>query len=158
MSDEAVQEDYEYAMYHKEKAPTGRVFKFSVHGPPSYWAKQGYVDNPAKHGLNLWGPDNEEFVKKIHHQWQSGRLKNLDDPNYITDEAQDEIDRLRAENEALKQLQAQPDIQTQMKRSEEEFNDEVSVAQTEMETRPEAQVAVDVNLGNGQVDNDPTEL
>ena len=69
-----------FFMYHKKHAPTGKEFDSEVDSEtPESLAEKGWVDNPAKIGVNVWGPDNEPYVQAMKQKYDRGEVKALDD-------------------------------------------------------------------------------
>ena len=74
-----------FMMYHKDYAPTGKEFDSEVDGrTPESLAKKGWVDNPAKIGINVWGPDSEADVQTMQQKFARGLVKALDEPAFVS--------------------------------------------------------------------------
>ena len=67
--------------------------------------EEGCVDNPAKIGMNVWGEGSEDDVEKIKNDFDSGRLKPVDDIDIRTDRMQS----IEDENVVLQQKLAEMD-------------------------------------------------
>ena len=72
-----------FAMYHKDyTGPEGRIFDEDEPSDPSReeLARQGWVDNPAKHGMNPWGPGAQAKVDEIEQKFRDKKIGPLDEP------------------------------------------------------------------------------
>ena len=71
-------------LYHPIHAPNGQSFD-SDSGPLKPYADDGWVDDPAKIGVNPWGEDHEHAVAKRHLEYLSGEIPGIS-PGYGKDE------------------------------------------------------------------------
>lgn len=102
-----------YMAYHKEYAPEGKLFDEEQHGPLTALG-EGWVDSPAKIGVNVWNdPDAEPEIQRAEAQYQRDGIAEDDagasederaELKRLREEAQEreqENQRLREENAAL---------------------------------------------------------
>ena len=73
-------------LYHPVHAPDGQPFATDSGNLTSY-ADEGWVDDPAKIGVNPWGEDHRHAVAKRHLEYLSGDIPGIS-PEYGTDEGQ----------------------------------------------------------------------
>ena len=71
-------------LYHPVHAPDGQPFATDSGNLTSY-ADEGWVDDPAKIGVNPWGEDHRHAVAKRHLEYLSGDIPGIS-PGYGTDE------------------------------------------------------------------------
>ena len=71
-------------LYHPAHAPDGQRFETDGGALKSY-ADEGWVDDPAKIGVNPWGEGHEHAVAKRHLEYLSGELPGIS-PGYGKDE------------------------------------------------------------------------
>lgn len=131
-------------MYHKEYDPEGRVHDLDVVNIDEL-VRQGWVDNPAKLGINLWNDDPETTaaVKDIETEFVNKRLGPLDDVVVLT--GVEEAQRLTAENEQLykriREVESEREaLKRSLRESKEKLADHRSDAARESEKTP-AEVA-----------------
>ena len=110
-------------VFHKEICPTGmrlviddgycrgeivpqsgmtRECTFSGESMTTIFGARGCVDNPAKFGLNVWSPSDEEQVMKTMYDFEARRIPSKDSPTFQADlnrEKDDEIEELKAKLE-----------------------------------------------------------
>lgn len=67
-------------LYHPMHAPDGQAV-FTDGGPLTTYADDGWVDDPAKIGVNPWGDDHEHHVAKRHREYLSGKLPGISPGN-----------------------------------------------------------------------------
>ena len=104
-------------LYHKEYAgPEGRRFEAedvaTLERLIARRAEEGWVDNPAKVGINAWpGMDAEERVAKIAKAYERGKVKAIDDHKPLTQEdiveAEQRISDIEAREKALDEREAE---------------------------------------------------
>ncbi len=63
-------------LYHPVHAPEGQPV-YTDSGPPTSYADRGWVDDPAKIGVNRWGEDHERDVAKRHLEYLSGEVPGI---------------------------------------------------------------------------------
>ncbi len=63
-------------LYHPVHAPNGQTFDTDS-GPLTSYADEGWVDSPAKIGVNPWGEGNEHAVAKRHLEYLSGKVPGI---------------------------------------------------------------------------------
>ena len=63
-------------LYHPVHAPDGQLFDTDG-GPLTSYADAGWVDNPAKIGVNPWGGDHEQAVAERHLEYLSGAIPGI---------------------------------------------------------------------------------
>ena len=126
-----------YWMWHKS-CPEGKIFDEGTDGPPAVMGKRGWVDNPAKLGINVWnghadrGANHHDAVVRMQKKFDTQQVGAVDDLNPHSAEQIDEITKLREENERLQgQLRGDPDITKMMNASKEDFKDQTSDASKE---------------------------
>lgn len=71
-------------LYHPIHAPDGQPVHTDS-GPLTTYADDGWVDDPAKIGVNPWDDDHEHHVGKRHREYLSGELPGIS-PGYGKDE------------------------------------------------------------------------
>ena len=71
-------------LYHSLHAPEGKPVSTEC-GPLTSYADDGWVDDPAKIGLNRWGKDQEHDAAKRHRENLSGELPGIS-PGHGRDE------------------------------------------------------------------------
>ena len=64
-------------LYHWSLAPEGQRFDVTSVCLETL-AKEGWVDNPAKIGLNPWGPDQAVGVAANHDRYRRGEIPGMD--------------------------------------------------------------------------------
>lgn len=72
-------------LYNPVHAPGGQTFG-SDGRPLTSYADEGWVDDPAKIGVNPWGADHEHEVARRHLEYLSGAIPGIS-PGYGADEA-----------------------------------------------------------------------
>ncbi len=140
-------------MYHKEYAPTGRIFDQAEGVTPQRLAQEGWVDSAAKCGVNVWAQDAEtdERVREIQGDFDAGRVKAIDDPHMQRQETADELDQLRREKAELQErLRAVEGVGTQVKRSKEEAADKRAKAGLDQPASGELHVVPDSKAKGGK--------
>ena len=70
-------------LYHPIHAPDGQPV-YTDSGPLTTYADAGWVDDPAKIGVNPWGDDHEHHVAGRHREYLSGELPGIS-PGYGKD-------------------------------------------------------------------------
>lgn len=116
-------------MYHKDYAPKGKIFNFAEPGPSQQdLVKQGWVDNPAKIGIDLWaeleGMSEEDrarrapSIRQIESDFDTGKLKAVEEtPGVIPERLQDDAQRaMRERDDAFKALRVQEEENEALKR------------------------------------------
>ena len=89
-------------MYHKDYAPKGQMFDVAE-TPQSLLISQGWVDNPAKINVNVWGhAGSDEAVAKTTSRYDSGHLAPVDDDTTPPPAYAEELEQLRQKNIDLK--------------------------------------------------------
>ena len=68
-------------LYHRRHAPQGRRFDVTPVSLDAL-AKEGWVDDPAKIGMNPWGPDQAAGVAAIHDRYRRGEIPGMDQMDY----------------------------------------------------------------------------
>lgn len=63
-------------LYHPVHAPDGQPFDTDS-GPLASYADEGWVDDPAKIGINRWGEDQKHAVAKGHLEYLSGDIPGI---------------------------------------------------------------------------------
>ena len=63
-------------LYHPIHAPDGQPVATDI-GPLTAYADDGWVDDPAKIGVNPWGKDHEQAVARRHLKYLSGELPGI---------------------------------------------------------------------------------
>ena len=63
-------------LYHPVHAPNGQPFDTDS-GPLASYADEGWVDDPAKIGVNPWGENHEHAVAKRHLEYLSGEIPGI---------------------------------------------------------------------------------
>ena len=63
-------------LYHPVNAPDGQPFDTNS-DPLASYAEEGWVDDPAKIGINPWGEDQEHGVAKRHLEYLSGEIPGI---------------------------------------------------------------------------------
>ena len=63
-------------LYHPVHAPEGQLFDTNS-GPLASYADQGWVDDPAKIGVNPWDEDHKHAVAKRHLEYLSGEIPGI---------------------------------------------------------------------------------
>ena len=63
-------------LYHPVHAPNGQSFDTDS-GPLMAYADEGWVDDPAKIGVNPWGEGHEHAVAKRHLEYLSGEIPGI---------------------------------------------------------------------------------
>lgn len=63
-------------LYHPVYAPEGQPF-CTDSGPLESYADQGWVDDPAKIGVNPWGEEHKHAVAKRHLEYLSGEIPGI---------------------------------------------------------------------------------
>lgn len=72
-----------YFGYHATRAPRGKMFDEEVHGPITALG-DGWVDDPAKLGLNVWDdPDAEPLISMRKGQLERGEVDPVDSASGI---------------------------------------------------------------------------
>ena len=71
-------------LYHPIHAPDGQPV-YTDSGPLTKYADDGWVDDPAKIGVNPWGDDHDHHVAKRHREYLSGELPGIS-PGYGKEE------------------------------------------------------------------------
>ena len=85
-----------FMMWHKDAPKEGVEFDTDRDNcSPESKARQGWVDNPAKLGINLWGPDHESYVRAVKQKYDRGLVKALDDPSFVSADEQKESNYMR---------------------------------------------------------------
>ena len=85
-------------MYHKDYAPKGQMFDVAE-TPQSLLISQGWVDNPAKIGVNVWThAGSDEAVYKLASRYDSGHLAPVDDDMTPPPAYAEELETLRQKN------------------------------------------------------------
>ena len=65
-------------LYHSIEAPEGKLFNSAEESFESL-AKVGWVDNPAKIGVNVWGDDAAgDVIKILHEKYLSGEVLGIE--------------------------------------------------------------------------------
>ena len=125
---ETTPETSQFCRWHHEKAPDGQLFVLPI-GPdgkpigPTYeeLAEDGWVDNPGKLGLNVWGAKDslDRRLAQMAADYEAGDISPLDTPSFapqqikklrsLTDEQREQLEAakqrqrvLQEENERLK--------------------------------------------------------
>ena len=70
--------------YHPVHARSGQAFEDDL--DIAARSKDGWVDNPAKIGVNLWGPDEAAAVERKHRQYLSGEEPGINDGRSVNHE------------------------------------------------------------------------
>lgn len=132
--------------YHKEYAPTGRIFDMDALGSPSEetLAEQGWVDGPEKIGVNLWGgspADMQPYVDAV----ENGEIPRIG-PGSIRSTAPEkemlEAEVRRTHEQMRVKEDENEDLKRQLREANERLADHRSDAAKEAETRAETQVQV----------------
>ena len=95
-------------LYHKEYAPEGRIFEKPTSALLDM-ADQGWVDSPAKIGVNVWNinpsmvadPALDEAVEVQKRAYESGKVPGIEIGASVNIEAQKEAEALQARKDAL---------------------------------------------------------
>jgi len=91
-------------LYHKEYAVHGRTFSGEAEVQEA--VKQGWVDNPAKFGHNIWtGEHSAPHIQRIKRAYDKGKIKAVDSEIINLDKIDN--DELKEENEALRKQLAE---------------------------------------------------
>ena len=111
----------------------GKVFDEEEDGPEAVWGRKGWVDNPAKLGINIYqghadkGADHEEAVQLLKRRHDIGAVKNVSNPDYMTEEEENELTQLRREKkEREAELRGDRNLTKEMNEKKEEFNDDIN--------------------------------
>ena len=117
-----------FTMYHKDY-PEGRVFNVQKDGftedSPTL-KQQGWVDNPAKIGVNVWkDPEVDAKVKDLKRQFDNGLIDNVDAPGGQTSA---EVEMLRTElakkESIIQGMRSEPGQAQETKETMERIHDE----------------------------------
>ena len=129
--------------YHQEYAPHGRVFDLEKVSDQSL-VDQGWVDNPAKFGLNVWGGPNEAMAE-VKQQFEEGKVPAIGTPN-ITPRAEEMSALEREKDRAYDELRLREDeneaLRRQLRESKEKLADHRSDAAKIEEQKAESQTQV----------------
>ena len=116
-----------FTMYHLEYAPTGQDFDLDEGHSREELVSQGWVDNPAKIGVNVWNPDDDAINKRVaqmKRDFDDGVIPAVDDPNFQSDrlraEAEENTRRLQEREEMLRENE---DLRERLRQSEQRFAD-----------------------------------
>lgn len=89
-------------LYHASYAPDGQEFDLEVTALSALVA-QGWVDNPAKFGRDIWNDTGSgENVAKTQQLYDAGFLPPVDDPTQPTPMQAEQMARMASENEELR--------------------------------------------------------
>ena len=64
-------------LYHPLHAPDGQTFETNL-AQMERCAHDGWVDDPAKIGVNLWDTSQEVAVRERHTKYLSGKLRGIE--------------------------------------------------------------------------------
>lgn len=97
--------------YHKEYAPEGRPFEAdsesAMHEMSKGLAQEGWVDDPAKLGINVWGVNADlGAIAQLKADFEAGRVPAIAPPGDAPVDGEPDMDALAAEARA----QAQEDM------------------------------------------------
>lgn len=81
-------------------------------------ADDGWVDSPAKLGINIWGESAAHEVARVHAEYRAGNLAAFKELGPEVD-ARSENDKLRATNELLLQQLEDEKAKTRMREAED---------------------------------------
>lgn len=65
-------------LYRLSDAPKGYTFENITVEDLEPLCQEGWVDSPAKIGINIWGDDSEDDVKRQHEEYQCGQIPGID--------------------------------------------------------------------------------
>ena len=65
-------------LYRLSDAPEGYTFENITVEDLEPLSQEGWVDSPAKIGINIWGDDSEDDVKRQHEEYQCGQIPGID--------------------------------------------------------------------------------
>jgi len=125
-------------MYHKEYAPTGREHELERVSLNAL-VQEGWVDHPAKIGVNLWGEAAQDQVNRTRDAFENGEIGPLDEivahPQTSAEEA------LMRENTLLHQGNRERDqeidaLKRELRESKEKLADHRSDAAKIEERKP----------------------
>lgn len=128
-----------FMLYHAEYAREGKVFRAdsldAQYRESLHHAEQGWADDPAKIGINLWGEPGETAVAERSRAFMAGEIPAIDPPGGVvmTPEQMAEEERKAKERVALRDAVAagqrqQEDLAQRRKMSEEKLRDHQSDA------------------------------
>lgn len=132
----------DFMLFHKDYAPTGRIFNFEDGHTEQGLAKEGWVDDPAKIGVNVWGPQAEGAVARKSAQFQRGELPPIGEGRQMTqaeiDEARDVLAKQNADEAFLRGDSAHPSY----RQGRERAKDMKADAERKADAEPELQIQV----------------
>lgn len=98
-----------FTMYHKEYAPGGQDFDLEDGHTPVSLSKEGWVDNPAKLGINLWGPDAQAHVDEMAAKFEQRLIPAVDGPDGQLSDAEEKQRQLDEKDRQIHELEAERD-------------------------------------------------
>ena len=130
-------------LWHKEYAPNGRIFDLERISLASL-VEEGYVDNPGKLGINVWGGENKAMTE-LKTKFERGEVKAIG--TVVMEARHDEIHNLKRENQkTYERLRTTEDENAALKRelreSKEKLGDHRSDGAKLEEKRAATQVQV----------------
>ena len=130
-------------LYHKEYQPDGREFDLHKHSLDSL-VTEGWVDNPAKFGHNIWGGEDSDLTH-IKAQFEAGELGPMDP--VIAHAHSAEMDALQRENsqvyERLREKENEAEaLRRELRESKEKLGDHRSDAAKIEDAKAAAQTQV----------------
>ena len=127
--------------YHKEYAPKGQIFDLEK-VDDKLLEEEGWVDNPAKIGVNVWGAGKglDDAVQHISHEFEEGRIKARDD-NEAPVLPSVENERMAKERDALyERIRTQEDANENLKRELKESNEKLADHRSDLQKIKEKSV------------------
>ena len=116
-----------FYMFHKEYAPEGRIFDEDDGHTPQSLVPEGWVDSPAKIGVNLSAPGDpvvDKGVAEIAAAFEAKLIPAVDDPHFqsaqLREQAEETVQALAARDEALREAE---DLRERLRLSEQRFAD-----------------------------------
>lgn len=92
-----------YFAYHKTRAPSGKMFDEEVHGPITGLG-DGWVDDPAKLGLNVWDdPDAEPLIRQREGQLERGEIDPVDPASGVPQGLRERLQEEQLRNQRLQE-------------------------------------------------------